>query len=264
MPPEKELTLPFLTREMLQFEHGATFGLRVRSQTNRAEMITVRGMTREGAFTFSHVTDGTGNLIEQTFAIPDMPIMVSAVDVGNVYIQGEAFVALSVTVNGDLLQELASGYVHGLHGVSWPSQTLEDPRPGGGVISVLRPANPAVATDLEIEVTNGEVWRFMALRLTLVTDANVADRRAHVRIDFGVQPLIDAYSDIDQTASLTRLYSAASFGTQPSAINDDDILIPFPSDIFLNVSMSVETEVLNLQAGDQIQDVQLLIERWQT
>lgn len=255
-------SLPFLTRNMLAFDHGLAFGLRLQTQTNQAVNLTVRGMTREGVFTFSFATNGNGELQSANFRIPDLPIMVSVTNPDGEFEQGDCFVSLSLTSSDDVLHELCSGFVYSQKSISYPAASNVDARPNGGRLRVASSSNPAAGAELSITVPGGRFWLVRAVRFQLVAAAAAASRRVHLVFSSSSTPLFEAFSSVDQIISETRNYSAAHFGAGLDELDDNDILIHIPDFVFVPEDGTITTETTALNAGDNFGVMSVTVEEF--
>ena len=262
MEHDQELALPFLTRQMLQFEHGVPFSLRIRSRSTGANNVTLRGLTREGTFSFNHTTLGIGGTFSQRFGIPDIPLFLTVESDSTTIEQGEIFVEVTLVMKGDPVAVLVSGYIYGIHSLGWPTPAAADSRPGGGVISVIESADPAAGVELSDIVNGNEVWRIQAIRFQLVADATSITRRVHVTIDDGTNVLMNLISSNGQVASETVDYTFAPLGTIFDTLDDDNIVSGIPNNLLLPNPFVIRTETVNLQAGDNFGVMRILVERF--
>jgi hypothetical protein len=97
-------------------------------------------------------------------------------------------------------------------------------------------------------VPAGKVWRLIAVLLTLVTDANVANRRVHLTLDDGATVFFRRGSNATQAASLTQNYEfaarcAGSRGARPVRRRS-------ASDDRSAAGARIKTVTVNKQAGD--------------
>lgn len=255
-------SLPFLVRKMLNFEHGISIQLRLRTRANSSEDLLITGITREGIFKFRHDSQGDGSAVTSTFSLPDIPTMVSVTPrVGNIQ-PGQTFAVLSLLINGEIIAELASGLVYQGKGLSWPATNNPNSRIGGGFLFQESPAGPAAGAEISVQPDTAEVWRIYGVHFRLVTDANAANRRVHLGFAFGGDAAIEAFADIDQPESTTREYHCAAWGTLPSRADDDDILIPIPIDLIIPTGGTIFTSTTNLQVGDQFGQIGLQLDRF--
>src|SRR3990167_8045681 len=178
MELKDRLAFPFANRDMLAFQHGAAFGLRIVSQSTSGAALIIRGMTSEGLFSFLHFPTDNSIIATSDFRISDVPIWVTVTDKDGSLVQGDIYVTLSVTINGDILYELCSGLVYRQKSISWPYNNSQDIRPGGGKITVKSSADPAANTEMTLTCPAGQIWRVLAFAATLVADTNAADGHA--------------------------------------------------------------------------------------
>lgn len=245
---------------MLAFEHQATLSLVIQSYASASGNIEIRGFTKEGPFTLQHVPTNDSLLKTESFGLADIPIMVTMSAPLATIPQGGIYASLSLAINGNIIQELCAGFIYPKRSVSWPSQSGGDQRLGGGAMNLISGGNPAPGAEVSITVAAGEMWKIRAGRFTLVTDANVANRRVHVT--FG--GIVDCFASIDQVAGATRNYSIAQYGAIPDEEDDNDILISMPSDIWLPAGNTITTTITNRQAGDDFSGINFMLERFFT
>lgn len=262
MPPFDPKQLPFLTRNMLAFEQGAVFGLRITTQASTAGPLTIRGMTREGAFTLNHTTVGDGSVQTQTFNLPDIPTWVTVADESDSYYQGNAFVTLSLVYNGTIIYQMGSSFVYFPVTLSWPSVNRTDMNMNHGAFTVTSSPNPAAGSEITYTVPSGFTMRILSLTFTLVNAATAGNRRPHVVFTQTGNKIVDCFSSIDQIISENKKYTVASFGAVTDETDDNDIVIPMPHDIWLNANDTITTETTNLAAGDNYSDMVISVERF--
>ena len=262
MPPKNVQSLPFLTRDMLAFEHGLTLSLRIRTQATSAQNITIRGLTREGVFTLTHLPNSDKTTKEEDFRIPDVPIMLSVTNAGGTYIKGQCFASIGLVVNGDILYELGAGFIHSAKGISYPVTNLAEPGPEGGSLQSLVGTNPAAGAEISETVPTTLFWKIRSIRFQLVTSATATGRRVHLVIDTGAGDNYDMFCEIDQNASDTQNYSCIPVGATPDSQDGNDIIIPIPSDLILNPGAIIKTITTNLQAGDNFGPPILFVEEF--
>lgn len=266
MPQDpSKLALPFLTRDMLAFEHGVKFSLRITTQSVSAQTMFVRGLTREGRFIFNHVMSSNSLPTSSTFRIPDFPIMVSASLAIEGFDQGEAWVRLALVIDDDVIYELASGLVYSNKAVAWPSSLVSDQRPGGGGLTTFSGTNQVAGTEINDTVPDGQTWRLLGIRFQLQTSGVANDRRVHIVLQFLSGNNIDCIASAVQAASTTRNYSCAPWGVLPTASDDNDILIPLPINTILPEISRIITETTNFDGtgtGDNFGTPSYIIERY--
>lgn len=118
----------------------------------------------------------------------------------------------------------------------------------GGVLKVVVGADPAANAEVSDAVPANKVWRLIAVLLTLVTDANAANRRTHLTLDDGATVFYRRGSNAIQAASLTQNYSFASEAGE-AAVRDLFAADPMPV-IDLPAGARIRTVTVNRQVGD--------------
>src|SRR3990167_5730934 len=177
MELKDRLAFPFANRDMLAFQHGAAFGLRIVSQSTSGAALIIRGMTSEGLFSFLHFPTDNSIIATSDFRISDVPIWVTVTDKDGSLVQGDIYVTLSVTINSDILYELCSGLVYRQKSISWPQISSLDMRPGGGKIVDKTGNDAAAGAETGITVPAGQIWRFIGAELNVVMSVQAATRR---------------------------------------------------------------------------------------
>lgn len=248
--PKEELSVPFITRKMLAFEGATTFSLVVQSTSDDTKQVTLRGFTKEGPFTFQITNTGDGTLNTQTLRISDVPIFVTVIDEANGYSEGEFFCRVSLAVNGDIVHQLAAGYIFGINGISWPTSNLAPSVPYTGILSTRSGSNPAAGSETSITVPANQIWRVYSWRAQLVTDGTAVNRFVHLRITDGSNRLYETFTTTAHTASLTRDHFAFHGVPTVAAFENTESLMPFPAEVWLREGSVISTVTTNLQAGD--------------
>lgn len=257
-----KLALPFLTRDMLAFKVGAVFELVVTYRANLGSDIVIRGATKEAPFSFQFipVADSSQNTLR--FALSDLPIWVSAIDLYASFGESIAFVTVGLAVNGDTLYNLCSGFITSLNGVSWPHANLGFSTPTAVMPEIITGSDPAAGAEISVAVSTGQIWEVYGLRFALVTDANAATRTVHVVMKIAGVSMFDFIANTNQTASLTRNYSCMQTTPGGSLADGTDIVIPLGPGLILNGNGSIITKTANLQATDNYGAPSVYIRRW--
>ncbi len=129
-----------------------------------------------------------------------------------------------------------------------------------GDIRSITGADPAAGDEITITVPTRRRWRIHAIHITLITDATVADRQIIFWIDDGASVLYRYTLTTIQTASLTNLYSFAPSST-PEIATTTKIVVPIPMFV-LPAGCRIQTLTTNIQAGDNYNAPQILVEEW--
>lgn len=257
-------SLPFLTRDMLAFESGVAFSLRVTTQSDTAATLTVRGMTSEGVFTLKHTTTADGLAATSTFRIPDLPIMVTVIDATGSFEQGQCFVSLSLVANDDILYQLASGLVYRQKAISYPQAPSQDIRPGGGALEYNASTDPAAGANASISVPTTEYWLILRAQVTLVTDATVANRYMNITFGSYAANFNTLHGYNSQAAGATYIYEMLPRGELYDILVPANQSIGLPYPMWVPGGKSISTSVTNLQAGDNLSSLKLYVEKFFT
>jgi len=255
-------SLPFLTRKMLAFEHALVFSLRLTERSMAVKNLTIRGITREGLFSFKVATVGTAVPTASSFRIPDIPIMVSVIDEDGSIFQGDVYVTLELMANGDRMYGLLAGFVEGGKELSFPVPNTQDPLPNRGRITQTTQITMTIGEEMEIMVPFHAVWRVIAVAFKLNTSAIVADRIVELEFENYKFQLIRCVQDAKQTASQLRHYSAASFGRTPASWTSNEYIITIPNDMWLTGDSRIKTMTQGFQGNDQFRDCSALVEQF--
>lgn len=125
-------------------------------------------------------------------------------------------------------------------------------------------SDPASGADYAAPLTSGVRQQILGMRFQLVTDATVADRRVQVELKFNNTTYIVSQANVVQPASLTITYFLAAGYVASTAIVDTKVLMrwPYPPELLgsgTSAAWQIATDVVNLQAGDQLQNMSLYV-----
>ena len=264
MPDEYPLSIPFLTRDMLRFGKTTKLELRVDMQADAAAVLLVRGITREGQFTYKATTANTSLITQATFGVPDIPIYITVEDSARVLSQGSAFVSVSLLANGEVVQQLVSGYIYGQKALSWPNTQQVDLRTGGGKLTTVHPANPAAGDEWVATVPNGEIWLVHSLRFNFLTSAVAANRLAMVSIVPISNETIRIFPSGFQVANNEYDFTVAEFGYVPAETFDIFRNLPMPNNVIIGPGGTIGSATDTIDAGDAYQGIKISIEKFFT
>lgn len=254
--------VPFLTREMLKFGRSAKLELRITSIADGAIVVLTRGITRAGIISFPHTSSADSTRSSTIIRIDDIPALVSIVPIATSLTHGRLWVELDLLVNGDNVFPMVSGLLSSAKGLSWPNSSMIDTIPGRGAFVRVNTANPAAGAQIAFTTVANETFRLLYASVTLVTDANAANRRLHLVITDVTGPEVDIIASVDQAASLTRVYS---FIQNPGALDeadDDNITVPLPKDLWIRGESTIATTLTNGQTGDNLGILSMLVEKF--
>jgi hypothetical protein len=127
-------------------------------------------------------------------------------------------------------------------------QDLADPAPGI-LAGLTSPTNARILV--------------VAVRLVLVTSAGGANRTVHLHYTDGTLDLFVTPAPAVQTASSTREFNFAIGSGGPFVgATDDERVTPLPSQLFLGPNFTLDIDVTNIQAGDQLSEIVYTYQKW--
>jgi hypothetical protein len=263
MPPEIDISsLPFLSRKQLAFEHGQSLSLRLTYYSDNNSFVTIKGLTREGTFTYQATITGDKSFHTVDFRITDFPIAVSVFDTSADFAQGRLFAILSLVVNETPLFDLCSGYIYRNKGLSYPMVQSADIVPNLGFLKEVESADPAAGANATYTCPSGVILKLIGASITLVTDATVANRRMHLEYVGNNGGYLEWWGLAEQAASLTYRYSFSAVGHVPSDTSNNVYSIAIPPNITLYNGDVLRTQVAGLVAGDNMGALALLCEQF--
>jgi hypothetical protein len=159
------------------------------------------------------------------------------------------------------LHNLVGGYVTDEVSPSFPFSPIESSLAGEGHILVVVGTDPAVNTEISETVPTGARWRLINMVFTLVTDANVANRRNKLIIDDGTNIVFQGRHGADQAASGTALYNWGTTGADGS-VSSSVGTTTVPVNSKMKAGYRLRTTTNNLQAGDNYSAPVLWVEEW--
>ena len=247
---------------MLDFEHATVFAVAFTYRTNVAATCEIRGITKAGHFNGKFILNNDNAFHTETLNLPDIPIFIEVVTAAGTLEWGQILGRLVLRIDGTDFYDLCQGVLTSDHALAWPATNLYDQFAGHGQLAYSTGVNPAAGAEISNSVPTGYVWKIMAIRFALVTDANVANRRVHFQFWDNGDVAFEAISPVDQVASTTRNYSLAPWPSSPVSSNDDDIQITIPKDMLFVASEDFISSTVNLQVGDNFSAPHYRIEQF--
>lgn len=262
MPPQNGLTLPFISRSQLHFEHGNAFSLELEYMANVASEILIVGYTREGIFKFADTHTGNSTIDTTTFRIPDIPIQLSVHTITGTVERGEVWATLFLTINGERVAKLCSGYVSRQQSLTYPVQVIPSNFERPGIVRSITGTDQAANTEISETVPVNVAWLVHSFTYTLVTDATAATRSSNLQITDGTNIVMQFHCQGTQTASDTKRYHWIRKGSREDASSDGTRLGDLPLDIILPAGFVIQTTTNNRQTGDNYGAPQILVEEF--
>lgn len=263
MPPKEPQTEPFLTRRMLDFEHGAAIQLQLEMVTVVAAEIQINGITKSEAFGFQTTGGGAGALETETFGLTDIPIAISVHTTSAAVEYGEFWAAIHILINGERVMTLCQGYISRQSGIAYPRVQSDSEIGQAGKLELITVADPAAGANFSQAVPTGERWKLIYCRFKLVTSATVATRQVRLQVapDAGSFP-IAFLNEETQTASVTNTYNFSNFGSRISGPNASMTYPLIPANIEIPAAGTIATSINNIQAGDQLSEIRIYIKKF--
>lgn len=179
--------------------------------------------------------------------------------------RGQVFVVVDlirgVGAGATVLQTLAQGYVTDTSRLSYPSSPIDASVSGNGVLRSITGTNPAANTEVSETVPTNARWRLVGVDLTLVADANVANRDIALVFDDGANIFTRVAVVQAVTAGQTAILS---FGRNVQrGVGSVNIVLNAPlPDLQLQGGFRFRTVTSNRQVGDDYSAPQYLVEEW--
>ena len=161
------------------------------------------------------------------------------------------------TAHGTLIQ----GPLTAVQRSAWPGSPLEFTLGLPGALRSRAGTDPAAGADVSETVPTGARWRFLSLRVVLVTDGTAANRTPNLVFDDGTTVFAMAAPNFNMAASLTFQYHFVASGVthvHTSASGQ----VAAPANLILPAGFRIRTSTGSIQAGDNFGAPQLLVEEW--
>lgn len=128
---------------------------------------------------------------------------------------------------------------------------------------VLTPANPAAGANFVVTVPANYVYRFVGGRFTFVTSAVVANRVVTIEYATAAPAIVGKWRrNTSHVASETKVYYFNSNNPTMETGIANDIYAPAWYCIQLSAGMLFQSNIILIDAGDQISNVQLEFLIW--
>lgn len=242
---------PFLTRKMLDFEHGTAFDLEVNvTSPGSLGTLKITGATKAGPFSFE--VEPTGGIAETfTLNVPDVPIFTTAHVSSNVVTYGDMWVSVYLRANQVRILKMYAGYVTTLNALAWPYPATVGETKDRPAFAVLGTNAPAAGAEATITVPAGEMWRVHSVTMSLVTSSTVANRRVHLTMGGGAGVRrLRMFGAQDQAASLTYNYFFQGVPNVADEFDNNVVQVAIPTGVMLYAGNVIQTVTTNIQAGD--------------
>lgn len=159
--------------------------------------------------------------------------------------------------------QLMSGYVSTSDPLGWPGDPRRSSLEGRGNLRSITGTDPAANVEIAETVPTGAQWLLYAVKATLVTDANVANRQSMLAIkdSAGVLVAVSPFPGT-QAASLTNDLHWMAGVTHAVQILSTSKTAGLPTPMYLSAGFTINTVTSLRQVGDNYGAPQLLVEEW--
>lgn len=111
--------------------------------------------------------------------------------------------------------------------------------------------DPAANTEISETIPSGQVWRLRAFAVTLVADANAANRVTTLIFkDASANEVLRLVVGTNITANQTVRIQAGTFASAPSDVAGTVVYLKLPEDFVLGSGWTITTSTASKQAGD--------------
>lgn len=223
----------------------------VESWSSSAQTIQVRGISDTEQIFHNHTTNSDRSIATSSFSFNSIPRFLTAKASSTGLKRGQCYVKISLRAEGNVIACLMRGYISDTSVLMFPDGHNEAANSGIGFTRVITGTDPAAAAEMSETVPTGALWILKSLRITLVTDANVASRFFTLVFDDGAtefartSPLgtFTASSTWNITLAINMLLGSSS-ATSSTAVIPDKIL--------LLAGYRIRSITSGIQAGDNL------------
>jgi hypothetical protein len=140
---------------------------------------------------------------------------------------------------------------------------MADPR-NKPIWRALQIATPAAGVDFTLSPNTSSHWLLWSLRLRFVSDANAANRHMVLTVQNGDTEIFRLTSGSQQAASLDITYSAYPTGRAVTTVGTQGGIGWPEGGLWIPQGYTFQSEIVNLQATDQISEISGLLYEFPT
>lgn len=123
-------------------------------------------------------------------------------------------------------------------------------------------ANPAAGADFLYLLPNNKRYQIAALRFTLTTDANVANRNVALIINNLAVNKIIIPTPVAQAANTSYKYQYLIGDYVNGVLPSNNVMLSLPRDFSILGNWNITSSTVNIQVGDQISGIEILFNTW--
>lgn len=217
-------------------------------------------------FLLTHTSADSTDKAVQAFELAEGWLLsVTVTPVGTTPPYGQNFCEVGIlrgrTADQQVLKVLVRDYVTTALSLGWPGGRQIASVDGPGNIRALVSADPVAGAELTATVGADQVWRLVAVRITLVTSAVAGNRFPRLELFDGTNVLWRSHPHDAHPASTTRTYNWARGSDFVAAVaaGEHQNVIP---DVRLFGGWLFRTSTDGIDAGDNYGTAAVTIESW--
>lgn len=160
-----------------------------------------------------------------------------------------------------LTQTICQGYVTEYTSLFWPSAQTDYELAGRGNIRSIQGTTPGAGAEITETVPVGAIWRPIAFSYNFATSVTVATRQPLLTYTDGTNIIATMILPTQQAASIgnqMKLGDGLTFNVGFNGV----MSAPLVREAYLPAGFKIQTQTLNIQAGDQYTSVLYLVEEW--
>jgi hypothetical protein len=244
-----------------QFAEAKSPRLRITTYSSAAFACTIRGLTQKGLIQTPFTTDGLRTAQNTYVQLTEIPLAVF-IETSTAAVQrGRLYAQIFLEFAGVSSVLLAADYITTGQPASWPEGGIHSPTEGRGYLWTYIGTDPPATGEIEETVPNNTLWHIKGLTYQFLTSAVVANRTSRLALwsEYGDMVLITTPNAV-QAAGNNMSYFWHPYLAVPAAF--DVNIFGYHSPAYLRSVAAITTVTENMQAGDNYNAPEILIEEW--
>jgi len=132
-----------------------------------------------------------------------------------------------------------------------------------GSMLFLTPPDPPIGNNIGFTVNVPGKFIISAINFLFVTGAGVFNRNVNLYLGIGMDFWCRIHTNgFNHTATGTATYWFYDGAIYAGNLITHMVVMPFPRNIMLSGALSITTDILNIQANDQVSDIKIWGQRW--
>ena len=235
--------------------------LKITTWSSIGAALQVRCLTPSGLVSTNFTATTNRAPVTTYLPLPELPSALSISTTTSDVPRGRVYCQAVVELAGLTAGCLAADYITSTTPLTWPGGNYRAPTDGRGWLYTLSVPDPAAGANFVATVPNNSMWQIRGVLAILDTDVTVAIRELIIyTVDFLAGRSTFARPTATQIASLTMSYTFTTYITLPATYGD--IIAGHLPNITLLDQDTIHSDIQNLQAGDQVRSIYMLLEEW--